>query len=166
MAAVSLSLSLHPPQTKIASICNRKFVLSAPNSRNSLSLIQSNFLSLKTPPQKGNKIWRNNATASEILLLEATPAENAQEIASSSDDGTATIISALLFVAFIGLSILTIGVIYISVTDFLQKREREKFEKEEEVEKKKGRKKKKGVRARAGPRGFGQKIDEDDDLLD
>jgi hypothetical protein len=53
-------------------------------------------------------------------------------------------------------------VIYIGVTDFLQKREREKFEKEEAANKKKTGKKKK-VRARAGPRGFGQKIDDDYD---
>lgn len=54
-------------------------------------------------------------------------------------------------------------VIYIAVTDFLQKREKEKFEKEEAAQKKSGGKKKK-VRARAGPRGFGQKIEvvEDD----
>ena len=56
-------------------------------------------------------------------------------------------------------------VIYIAVTDFLQKREREKFEKEEAANKKKNGKKKK-VRARAGPRGFGQKIDDDDGYED
>ena len=49
------------------------------------------------------------------------------------------------------------------VTDFLQKREKEKFEKEEAANKSGKKKKKKGVRARAGPRGFGQKIDEDED---
>lgn len=51
-------------------------------------------------------------------------------------------------------------VIYLSVADFLQKREADKFEKEESTKKKK-RSGKKRVRARAGPRGFGQKIDED-----
>lgn len=56
-------------------------------------------------------------------------------------------------------------VIYIAVTDFLQKREREKFEKEEAAKKKKsGKKGKVRTRARAGPRGFGQKIEEDDDV--
>lgn len=57
-------------------------------------------------------------------------------------------------------------VIYIAVTDFLQKREGEKFEKEEAAKKKKkSGKKGRGVRAgaRGGPRGFGQKIEEDDD---
>lgn len=54
-------------------------------------------------------------------------------------------------------------VIYIAVTDFLQKREREKFVKEESVDAKKKGGKKKQVRARAGPRGFGQKLEDDED---
>lgn len=56
-------------------------------------------------------------------------------------------------------------VIYLAVTDFLQKREREKFEKEEVAKKKKNGKKGK-VKSRAGPRGFGQKVAEDDDVDD
>lgn len=56
-------------------------------------------------------------------------------------------------------------VVYIGVTEFLGKRERDKFEKEEAAKKsKKSGKKKAATRARAGPRGFGQKIDEDDDI--
>lgn len=52
-------------------------------------------------------------------------------------------------------------VIYIAVTDFLQKRTSEKFEKEEATkEKNSGKKGKIRTRARAGPRGFGQKIEE------
>ncbi|XP_020577737.1 uncharacterized protein LOC110022919 [Phalaenopsis equestris] len=90
-------------------------------------------------------------------------ADGAQEIIPEVEDGpSGSVISALLLAAFIGLSLLTIGVIYLAVQDFLQKREREKFEKEEAEKKKKDGKKKK-VRARAGPRGFGQKIDEEDD---
>ena len=54
-------------------------------------------------------------------------------------------------------------VVYIAVTDFLQKREKEKFEKEEEATNKKKGGKKKKVRARTGPRGFGQKIEEEND---
>lgn len=53
-------------------------------------------------------------------------------------------------------------VIYLAVQDFLQKREREKFEKEETAKKKKGGKKTK-LRAKTGPRGFGQKIDEEEE---
>lgn len=56
--------------------------------------------------------------------------------------------------------------IYLSVTDFLQKRETERFEKEEASKKKKKRSGKRRVRSRAGPRGFGQKIDEDNDYDD
>lgn len=97
-----------------------------------------------------------------------TPVEKSEQIVTTtaaSGDGVSNIISVLLFIAFVGLSVLTIGVIYIAVTDYLQKREREKFEKEESAKKKKANKKKK-VKARAGPKGFGQKIvevDEDDD---
>lgn len=55
-------------------------------------------------------------------------------------------------------------IIYIAVTDFLQKREREKFAKEEAANKRKGGKKGRiGSRARGGPRGFGQKIEEEND---
>lgn len=47
------------------------------------------------------------------------------------------------------------------MTDFFVKRERDKFEKEEAAKKKRSGKKGK-PRARAGPRGFGQKNEEDD----
>ncbi|XP_010033110.2 uncharacterized protein LOC104422479 [Eucalyptus grandis] len=101
-------------------------------------------------------IWRLRAAAEDAL-------ETSEQIVSSGgDDGVSTVVSVLLLIAFVGLSILTIGVTYIAVTDFLQKREREKFEKEEAGKKKKGGKKGR-VRARAGPRGFGQRIDEDGD---
>ncbi|PON75595.1 Transmembrane protein [Parasponia andersonii] len=109
--------------------------------------------------------WRIHATAGEAPPLEAvpTPLESSQaQIVSTGDDTSATVVSALLFVAFVGLTILTIGVIYIGVTDFLQKREREKFEKEESAKSKKNGKKKK-VKARAGPRGFGQKLEQDEE---
>ncbi|KAI3788075.1 hypothetical protein L2E82_00717 [Cichorium intybus] len=101
-----------------------------------------------------------------FLLSEASPLENSDQygyIASDNGDGVSIAISVLLSIAFVGLSVLTIGVIYIAVTDYLQKREKEKFEKEEAEKAKKGGKKKR-VRARAGPKGFGQKIDSDDDL--
>ncbi|KAK9280213.1 hypothetical protein L1049_013900 [Liquidambar formosana] len=113
-------------------------------------------------PQKSTQLWRISATAEDVVPSDANPLENSQEIVSTSDDGVSNIISILLFIAFVGLFILTIGVIYIAVTDFLQKREREKFEKEETAKKKKSGKKRQ-VRARTGPRGFGQKIDEEDD---
>ncbi|KAK9057597.1 hypothetical protein SSX86_022433 [Deinandra increscens subsp. villosa] len=101
-----------------------------------------------------------------FLLSEAKPPENSDKIVSAvSDnaDGVSIVISVLLSIAFVGLSVLTIGVIYIAVTDYLQKREKEKFEKEEAEKAKRGGKKKR-ARPRVGPKGFGQKIDDDDDL--
>ncbi|WOL14913.1 hypothetical protein Cni_G23694 [Canna indica] len=113
---------------------------------------------------KSFRFWRVSAATGEALPPEAATVEKAQGIipAAAADTSTSTIVNALLFIAFIGLSILTIGVIYLAVQDFLQKREREKFEKEEAEKKKKGGKKTK-VKARTGPRGFGQKIQEDED---
>ncbi|CAA3003310.1 uncharacterized protein LOC111405891 [Olea europaea subsp. europaea] len=108
--------------------------------------------------------WRFSAVNGNYLLSEVTTEENLQEVVSTTDDGVSTVISALLFFAFVGLAILTVGVIYIAVTDFLQKRERDKFEKEEAARKKRtGKKSKIGARSKAGPRGFGQKIEEFDD---
>ncbi|XP_060214853.1 uncharacterized protein LOC132641781 [Lycium barbarum] len=115
-----------------------------------------------------SKIIRNqriSALPENFLLSEVNLDETTDQIVSSTNDnGVSTIIQTLLFIAFVGLSVLTIGVIYIAVTDFLQKRDKEKFEKEEAAKKKKsGRKGKIVARARGGPRGFGQKIEEVDD---
>ncbi|KAI3830050.1 hypothetical protein L1987_04182 [Smallanthus sonchifolius] len=108
-----------------------------------------------------------SATPNGVFLLsEAKPPENSDQIVSAvadNGDGVSVVIQVLLGVAFFGLSVLTVGVIYIAVTDFLQKREKEKFEKEEAEKAKKGGKKKR-VRPRVGPKGFGQKIDDEDDL--
>lgn len=164
------SLSLSPSLRPFLSIFNRKPYCSLTNHSSSLPLTSPTTTILSKRPslfhnnppyritQKSTQIWRISALSEGEV---PPPLENSQEIVSTSDDGVSTIISALLFTAFIGLSILTIGIIYIGVTDFLQKREKEKFEKEEATRTKKSGKKKK-VRARAGPRGFGQKIDEED----
>lgn len=56
-------------------------------------------------------------------------------------------------------------VIYLGVTDFLTKREKDKYEKEESA-KKTTKKSGKKRRVRAGPKGFGQKIDYDEDDFD
>ncbi|GAV78294.1 hypothetical protein CFOL_v3_21762 [Cephalotus follicularis] len=113
-------------------------------------------------PHKSNQIWTTSATNEDVLPSDSTSLELTQQIVTSTgDDGTSRIISVLLFMAFLALSILTIGVIYIAVADFLQKRERDKFEKEEAAKKKS--KKKGKVRDRTGPRGFGQKSEEFED---
>ncbi|KAL6907490.1 hypothetical protein ACP4OV_002529 [Aristida adscensionis] len=80
-------------------------------------------------------------------------AEETMRVAADDDSLTATVVSALLTVAFVGLSLLTIGVIYLAVQDFLQKREREKFEREE-AEKQKEEAKKKRAKARKKRRNY------------
>ncbi|KAM7522164.1 hypothetical protein LguiA_012066 [Lonicera macranthoides] len=163
MVTASLSISSSVSPSPILSI----FSPNLPFSFNSHS--PSSSLSLSKPcsliPLKCTRILRISATHQELLLAEADLVEsNTEQIVSSSEDGVSNIISILLFIAFIGLSILTIGVIYIGVTDYLQKREKEKFEKEEATKKKNGKKRK--VKVRAGPRGFGQKVVDEDDIID
>ncbi|XP_068339829.1 uncharacterized protein [Pyrus communis] len=174
MATTSITLS-RPPSTFfhfprpnhsqfLRTTQKPSFPLSSPTTTTKRTLI------FNTPDdnltQRSTPTWQISATSAESVPAEAAavPLETAQEIVASSDEGVSVAISALLFVAFVGLSILTIGVIYLGVTDYLQKREREKLEKDEADNKKKGGKKKR-VRARAGPKGFGQKItiDEQDD---
>lgn len=142
------------------------------------------FLPISLPNTKLHSI---RAPPLRVAPPESTIVQTGQDIVSAadSDDGVSSVISALLFVAFIGLSILTLGVhalfrfvpsnsppphsgmafpvqvIYLGVTDFLQKREKDKFDKEEAANSGK-QKKKKRVRVRAGPKGFGQKIIDDD----
>ncbi|KAJ8750557.1 hypothetical protein K2173_015716 [Erythroxylum novogranatense] len=126
-------------------------------STSTLHLPRLTFLSPSTTPR-----WRVSASPEAAPPPESTPLESAQQVVSSGDDGFSTVVSALLFIAFVILTILTIGVIYLGVTDFLGKREREKFDKEQTAkqEKKKGGKKGKAG-AKAGPRGFGQKVEID-----
>ncbi|KAI4334551.1 hypothetical protein L6164_019230 [Bauhinia variegata] len=161
MATTFVSSSLSPISTSFSNYKPKScFSLAIPHtvipSRTAiLFLNQFQIIS-----QTSNKFRRNRAAPEDVVPSAPTLVETSQEIVSTTDDGVSAVISALLFVAFVGLSILTIGVIYLGVTDFLQKREKEKFEKEEAAGK---TKKKKKVRARAGPRGFGQKIDEEED---
>ncbi|KAL9238749.1 hypothetical protein vseg_013130 [Gypsophila vaccaria] len=119
-----------------------------------------------TLPRKHTRLRAAATDVPADVAVNVAPTEASQQIVSSGggDDGVSSIISALLLIAFVALTILTIGVVYIAVADFLQKREKDKFEKEEaERLKKKGGKKKVGARAKAGPRGFGQKIEDFDD---
>ncbi|CAA6661737.1 unnamed protein product [Spirodela intermedia] len=102
------------------------------------------------------------AASGETVPSEALVEGSQRAVVAATDDATTTVISVLLFIAFVGLSILTVGVVYIAVADFLQKREREKFEKEETEKKKKSGKRVK-TKARTGPRGFGQKVEGEDD---
>ncbi|KAK8484963.1 hypothetical protein V6N13_082488 [Hibiscus sabdariffa] len=166
MASISsmpLSLPSHSAKT------TQNSYLPFPSS--SLSLSRKPFLSHSSfesnnGKRRKSKLWVTLATPEGVLPSDSIPLDNSQQIVSTTgDEGVATVIQALLFVAFVALTILTIGVIYIAVQDFLGKREREKFEKEESAKNKnKNKNGKKKVRARAGPRGFGQKVDEDEDI--
>ncbi|KAJ0259006.1 Transmembrane protein [Hirschfeldia incana] len=118
--------------------------------------------------QDKNQSWRLSATPEEISqeIVSSDTSSSEAIVSGGGQDGVALIIQVLLIVAFLALSVLTIGVVYIGVTEFLGKREREKFEKEEAAKKSKKSGKKKATRAKAGPRGFGQKIEDDDFDID
>ncbi|KAF9595527.1 hypothetical protein IFM89_000615 [Coptis chinensis] len=158
----SISLSLKP-------LTSTSFLKKPTFQITSISILPTSLYSHKTkltkfPPQKtSHKVWRVSVGTEDVLPLES-PIETTQEVISAnSGDGVSNIISVLLFIAFLGLSILTVGVVYIAVTDFLQKREKDKFEKEEAAKNTKKKGKKGALRAKTGPKGFGQKIDEDVD---
>ncbi|XP_061337952.1 uncharacterized protein LOC133284857 [Gastrolobium bilobum] len=140
--------------------------LSSLPSTSPIIIPSKKFILFHNPLQRNNRLGliplAAATPAEDVLLSEAAAVDATEQLVSNTDGGVSTVISALLFVAFIGLSILTVGVIYLAVTDFLQKREKDKFEKEEAANKSKTRKKK-VARARTGPRGFGQKIDEKED---
>jgi len=105
-------------------------------------------------------LWRASPAFGDEIT---EPAQSQTAIEVVADTGESQFISVLLFAAFIGLTLLTIGVIYLAVTDFSEKREREKLLKEEEVKRKKEKKPKRIKLAKSGPRGFGQRLEEDDD---
>ncbi|CAM0872490.1 unnamed protein product [Alopecurus aequalis] len=84
-------------------------------------------------------------------LEEVEQTEEMMRVAADDDTITATVVSGLLTIAFVGLSLLTIGVIYLAVQDFLQNRESEKFEREE-AERQKEEAKKKRAKARGKKR--------------
>ncbi|PHU01921.1 hypothetical protein BC332_27172 [Capsicum chinense] len=145
-------------------VINSKSRLLPPKQLSNSQISLPNLLISPKIIRKNRRIYAISSS-NNFSLAEANLNETADQVVvtSTGDDGVSTVISSLLFIAFIGLSILTIGVIYIAITDFLQKREKEQFEKEEAGKKKKsGRKGKIGTRAKAGPRGFGQKVEESD----
>ncbi|KAI3963161.1 hypothetical protein MKW92_003886 [Papaver armeniacum] len=168
MGSSSISLLLLPPPTSKFNLRKSSFSINSSNpSLNSISLAIPNIKSRTFSPypsHKNTQIWRISAANEDVAVSKQV--ETVQKIITSNEDtGVSTTISVLLFIAFVGLTILTIGVIYIAVTDFLTKREREKYEKNES-EKKKKKGGKKVVRSRVGPKGFGQKPDNEDDFDD
>lgn len=121
MASSSSSISLSPPPI-ITSILNPKPSRHFHRCTVSFSTIYCSHTELAAKAihfhnpcrgiaQKRSKIWRSNATSGEVLPTESTPLETSQEMVSSTgDESLSSVISVLLFAAFIALSILTIGV--------------------------------------------------------
>ncbi|KAL2332151.1 hypothetical protein Fmac_019732 [Flemingia macrophylla] len=132
-------------------------------SSSALTTAPKKLVLFRNPFEKNKRSVRPIVAAAEDVISSETAVEAAQQLYQETDQGVATVVSALFFFAFLGLSAITIGVIYLAVTDFLQKREKEKFEKEEGGVKGKRKKQKKVGRARAGPRGFGQKVEDQDE---
>ncbi|GAB2274400.1 hypothetical protein Dimus_009166 [Dionaea muscipula] len=154
-------LNLKPPNLSPVSSGSSSLPFSPPLTLSTLSPPPSfakKVIFFQHPPKKKPKFSKANATPGESQSL---PSDSApvEIVSASGDDASSAIIQVLLFAAFIGLCVLTVGVTYLAVTDFLQKRENEKVEKENaaSMKKKQGGKKVR-KRARAEPRAFGRKI--------
>ncbi|KAJ3682712.1 hypothetical protein LUZ60_012939 [Juncus effusus] len=135
--------------------------LLSPSLSNPLSISTARKLTLNTQlrrrttsgdfTERSSRVWRIFVANGDALPAPEASLEKVQElvpVAASNQDITPTVISGLLFLAFIALSVLTIGVVYLAVQDFLQKRETEKFEKAEEERMKNEMKKKKRKKRR------------------
>ena len=88
-------------------------------------------------------------------------------VADGSDVGISTTVSVLFVVATVGLVVLTGGVIYLALTEYLEKRQLQEEQKKVEAAKpKKEKSAKQTVKAAAragGPKGFGSGKRKDDD---
>ncbi|KAK4408787.1 hypothetical protein Sango_0459700 [Sesamum angolense] len=155
-----ISLIFKPKAACLVTARNSFSPLHAPKLTSPATQRRSCFLHLPEAVwPKPTKSWKLSATQGNFLLLEASPVQTSEEIVSTSDGGGINVVSALFFIAFICLSILTIGVIYIAVTDFCRRGRERSFEKEEAAKKKKsGKKGKVRARARAGPEALGRRL--------
>ncbi|KAI3979357.1 hypothetical protein MKX01_014373, partial [Papaver californicum] len=111
MGTSSISLLLLPPPTSI--INPRKLTFSIKSSNPSLhsNSITIPLLTTRTlspyPSHRNSQIWRISAGNEEVVSKQV---ETVQKIVTSNEDtGVSTTISVLLFIAFVGLTILTIG---------------------------------------------------------
>ncbi|CAN8285475.1 unnamed protein product [Cochlearia groenlandica] len=162
----SLSLSIFRPRFQNPTKTHNLSPISCSVSRTKILSFH-----LQTPPnslllhQDRTQLWSVSATTTPMDIVSSSSSSQEAIVTVTDQDGVALVIQVLLIVAFLALSVLTIGVVYIGVTEFLGKKEREKFEKEEAAKKSKKSGKNKATRAKAGPRGFGQKL-EDDDIVD
>lgn len=116
-------VSISPSSPQLLTIFNSK----SPNfhKNQASSLFKSSHLSSKSflyskrcnlyhnPPHNINYTSRIYAISDNLKLAEVTPVESSEQLVTTttaSGDGVSNIISALLFIAFVGLSVLTIGV--------------------------------------------------------
>lgn len=94
-----------------------------------------------------------------LLSAGASLAEEAAVVADPSDVGISTTVSTLFVVATIGLVVLTSGVIYLALSDFLDKRalqeEQKKVAQQQEKPKKSSKQAVKAAARVGGPKGFG-----------
>ncbi|KAL2613921.1 hypothetical protein R1flu_025613 [Riccia fluitans] len=95
-----------------------------------------------------------------LTALGARAEEVVVDTSAQATEGAAdTLLGVLFTAAFIGLSILTIGVVYLSVTDWLEKRERDALAKTAASDQDKLGAPVKNSVERFTPKGFGKKIE-------
>ncbi|XP_078445458.1 uncharacterized protein LOC144714567 [Wolffia australiana] len=162
-ATASTVVALRPPRRPLV---GSSAELSTPRSFSLKSFARPEMAAIAISPSKRRRSLVAAASGDVAAVEAVAEGSAALSEAAVNGDPAATVVAVLLTVAFVGLSILTAGVVYIAVADFLQKREREKFEKDESAQKKKKSGKKVKTRARAGPRGFGQKVEDEDEADD
>ncbi|GLJ21667.1 hypothetical protein SUGI_0403580 [Cryptomeria japonica] len=100
--------------------------------------------------------WSRELAIWNVGTALAVEAETKVEAVAVPDTPESQFISILLLCAFVGLTFLSFGVIYLAVKDFQEKRERDKLLKEEQAQEKQKNSKREKI-AKPGPRGFGQK---------
>lgn len=104
--------------------------------------------------------------AESLVSAGASVAEEAAQVVDPSDVGISTTVSTLFVIATIGLVVLTSGVIYLGLSDFLEKRALQEEQKKVEQQEKPKKSSKQSVKAPArvgGPKGFGKRNKSDGD---
>lgn len=124
-------VSISPSSPQFLTIFNQEKIYHSHKHQASSLFISSHFSSKSLLYSKRCKLYHNPpndvisplkikhssriyAISENLKLAEVTPVENSEQIvttAATSGDGVSNIISVLLFIAFVGLSVLTIGVI-------------------------------------------------------
>lgn len=107
--SLSLSLRLKPRPLNLLAAQKPFSPLSPPPLPQSRRLYNPNLHEAYT--SKATKRWEISAVNSNFSISEASAVDISQDIVGASgNDGVSTIISSLLLIAFVGLTILTVGV--------------------------------------------------------